>query len=231
MQGTRKVARNPRLKRPKVRRFRVFAISDAASAGKLRVGSLHFPVSIGKGGVRANKREGDGATPMGRWKLTQLFYRPDRLRRPPALMPVAPLSANSGWCDDPSDRNYNRKVVLPYPGSAERLWREDGLYDVVGVLSHNRLPRVKGRGSAIFMHVAQPNLAPTAGCIALRREHLTRLLLALGRHAVFAIGKNLPSRSVPATDGSLSLRAKRRRPASTHRRRHHSSRRAKPAST
>ncbi len=81
-----------------------------------------------------------------------------------------------GWCDDPRDRNYNRYVRHPYPASAERMWREDNLYDVVVVLSHNDRPRVRGRGSAVFMHVARTGMTPTEGCVALRLPHLLRLL-------------------------------------------------------
>jgi L,D-peptidoglycan transpeptidase YkuD (ErfK/YbiS/YcfS/YnhG family) len=129
------------------------------------------------------KREGDGATPVGCWRLMAVLYRPDRVPRPATGLPVRRLSPHDGWCDAPADRNYNRPVRHPYPASAERLWREDGLYDVVVVLSHNARPRVRGCGSAVFMHVARPGYAPTEGCIALRREHLLRLLQRLGRGA------------------------------------------------
>jgi L,D-peptidoglycan transpeptidase YkuD (ErfK/YbiS/YcfS/YnhG family) len=112
-----------------------------------------------------------------------VLYRPDRVPRPATGLPVRRLSPHDGWCDAPADRNYNRPVRHPYPASAERLWREDGLYDVVVVLSHNARPRVRGCGSAVFMHVARPGYAPTEGCIALRREHLSRLLERLGRGA------------------------------------------------
>jgi len=95
-------------------------------------------------------------------------------------LPVRPIDRDYGWCDAPGDRNYNRLVRHPYPASAERLWRPDALYDVVVVLDHNVRPRVRGHGSAIFMHVARPGYAPTEGCIALRREHLLVLLSRLG---------------------------------------------------
>ena len=90
------------------------------------------------------------------------------------------IRPRDGWCDAPADRNYNRPVRHPYPASAERLWRADGLYDVVVVLGYNDRPRVRGRGSAIFMHVARPGYAPTEGCIALARPHLLRVLDAAG---------------------------------------------------
>ena len=129
------------------------------------------------------KREGDGATPMGCWRLVQVLYRPDRVRRPRTALPVRPLRPSEGWCDAAGDRNYNRPVRHPYPASAEELWRKDGLYDVVIVLDHNQHPRVQGLGSAVFVHVAGPGFAPTAGCIALARHDLLRLLTRVGPHA------------------------------------------------
>ncbi len=138
--------------------------------------------------MRARKREGDGATPHGVWRLTLAYYRPDRIARPKAALPLKPLRRDFGWCDAPDDRNYNREVPLPYSASAERLWRDDRLYDIIVVLDYNLTPRTKGRGSAIFMHVARPGLAPTEGCIALKREHLLRLLAALRPKAAIAAG-------------------------------------------
>lgn len=91
--------------------------------------------------------------------------------------------ASDGWCDAPSDRNYNRPVQLPYPASTERMWRDDGLYDVVGILDHNARPRMRGRGSAIFLHVARDGYRPTEGCVALSRRDLMRVLAIVGRGA------------------------------------------------
>jgi L,D-peptidoglycan transpeptidase YkuD (ErfK/YbiS/YcfS/YnhG family) len=167
----------------------VLARSDAAASGMVRFGNLQFPAALGRGGTRGLKREGDGATPMGFWRTIRIFYRPDRLRRPRTALPVTPLRERDGWCDAALDRNYNRKVMLPYPASHERFWREDGLYDVIVVLDYNYARRVKGRGSAIFMHVARRGFAPTEGCIALKREHLLRLLAVLPRGAAVASGR------------------------------------------
>ncbi len=124
------------------------------------------------------KREGDGATPVGAWPLREVFYRPDRVARPRTRLPVTPLRRDDGWCDDPADRNYNRRVRLPYPAGHERLWREDHLYDLVVVLGYNDRPRACGKGSAIFMHLATRGFGPTEGCIALRETDLRRLLAA-----------------------------------------------------
>jgi L,D-peptidoglycan transpeptidase YkuD (ErfK/YbiS/YcfS/YnhG family) len=109
-----------------------------------------------------------------------VLYRADRVRRPQTRLPLRPIRPEDGWCDDPADRNYNRPVRHPYPASAERLWRADHLYDVVVVLTHNARPRVRGGGSAVFMHLARPEYTPTEGCIALRRAHLLQLLRRLG---------------------------------------------------
>jgi L,D-peptidoglycan transpeptidase YkuD (ErfK/YbiS/YcfS/YnhG family) len=148
--------------------------------GTLRLGGRGWPCALGHSGRRARKREGDGATPVGRWGVAGVLYRADRVRRPPTRLPLRPIRPSDGWCDDPADRNYNRKVRHPYPASAERLWRQDGVYDVVVVLTHNSRPRVRGLGSAVFMHVARSGYLPTEGCIALRREHLLALVRRLG---------------------------------------------------
>jgi L,D-peptidoglycan transpeptidase YkuD (ErfK/YbiS/YcfS/YnhG family) len=154
----------------------VSALSPAATRGVVRLGVLNLPCALGRSGRRARKREGDGATPVGCWRMLGVLYRPDRLRRPSTALPVKAIGRTDGWCDAPADRNYNRLVRYPYAASAEPLWRADGLYDIVVVLSHNTSPRVRGGGSAIFMHVAKPGYQPTEGCIALRREHLLRIL-------------------------------------------------------
>jgi L,D-peptidoglycan transpeptidase YkuD (ErfK/YbiS/YcfS/YnhG family) len=154
----------------------VRALSGASQRGILTFGNLRMTCVLGRSGRRALKREGDGATPIGRFAVRQVFYRPDKVRRPQTRVPVVGLRASDGWCDDPKDRNYNRHVRHPYPASAEHLWRPDGLYDLVVVIGHNDRPRVRGRGSAVFIHVAAPDRAPTAGCIGLRRRDLRRLL-------------------------------------------------------
>jgi L,D-peptidoglycan transpeptidase YkuD (ErfK/YbiS/YcfS/YnhG family) len=151
----------------------------ASVRGAVRLGGLAWPCALGRGGRRTSKREGDGATPVGCWRVDSVLYRRDRVRRPRTGLPARPIRADDGWCDAPVDRNYNRAVRHPYPASAERLWRADHLYDVVVVLRHNWRPRVRGGGSAIFVHVARPGYAATEGCIALRREHLLRLVQRL----------------------------------------------------
>jgi L,D-peptidoglycan transpeptidase YkuD (ErfK/YbiS/YcfS/YnhG family) len=127
------------------------------------------------------KREGDCATPRGRFAVRQVYYRKRAAARPRTVLNLCATRPNDGWCDSPSDRNYNRRVDLPYGSSAEKLWRDDRLYDIVVVLGYNDVPRIRNRGSAIFMHVARAGFRPTDGCIALRETELRRVLKALGR--------------------------------------------------
>jgi L,D-peptidoglycan transpeptidase YkuD (ErfK/YbiS/YcfS/YnhG family) len=134
--------------------------------------------ALGRGGVAAPgaKREGDGATPAGLWPLRRLLYRPDRLSAPKTRLPIAALAPANGWCDAPGDPAYNQAVTLPYPASAEHLWRDDGVYDLIAVLGYNDAPVVAGRGSAIFLHVARPDYSPTDGCVALAEADLLDVL-------------------------------------------------------
>jgi L,D-peptidoglycan transpeptidase YkuD (ErfK/YbiS/YcfS/YnhG family) len=148
--------------------------------GMLFAGPLATPCALGRGGVTHDKREGDGASPAAVLRPIRLFYRADRMRRPRSQLPVAVIRPDDGWCDDPGHPRYNQPVSLPFSASHERMWREDGLYDMVVDLDWNRSPAVPGRGSAIFMHVARPGLAPTEGCIALPSPVLRRILAGLG---------------------------------------------------
>jgi L,D-peptidoglycan transpeptidase YkuD (ErfK/YbiS/YcfS/YnhG family) len=143
--------------------------------------------ACGRGGVRADKREGDGASPAGTFPLLCCYYRPDRLSAPQTALPVIALRPTDGWVDDPGDPQYNRLVSLPYPTSHEEMWRPDGLYDLVVPLGYNTDPPIPGRGSAIFLHVAEPDFAPTAGCIAIGRDALLGLLPLLGPGSAITI--------------------------------------------
>lgn len=145
--------------------------------GWARWGAHRLRCALGKGGVRATKREGDGATPAGAFVMRRLLYRADRGAAPTARLPTAPIAADDGWCDDPTDAAYNRAVKLPYRARAERLWRDDRLYDLLVVLGYNDQPAIAGAGSAIFLHVAAADYAPTEGCIALAPEDLRRILV------------------------------------------------------
>ena len=133
---------------------------------------------IGAGGIRADKQEGDGATPLGLLPIRRVLFRADRGARPATALPAEPIAPDDGWCDDPGHADYNRQVRLPHPARHERLWREDAVYDVIGILGWNDAPVVRGRGSAIFLHVARSGFAPTEGCVALPEPDLRRLLAA-----------------------------------------------------
>jgi len=153
-------------------------IFTASSDGRLDIGGRTVRCALGPAGVKpaADKREGDGASPAGVWPIREVYYRPDRGPPPATEFRVHCMAQDDGWCDDPTDPAYNRHVKLPYPASAERLWREDGVYDIVVVLGHNDDPPVPGMGSAIFLHLCRPGYPPTEGCVAVARIDLEELL-------------------------------------------------------
>lgn len=145
----------------------------------LEAGKDRIPCTIGRGGLIAAdvKREGDGATPVGRWPLRRLLFRPDRIEpAPQTALPVLAISEQDGWCDAPGDPLYNQPVPWPYLASAEHLWRSDGVYDLLIVLGHNDEPVVPGLGSAIFFHLMADDGRATEGCIAIEREAMLSLL-------------------------------------------------------
>ena len=150
----------------------------ATADGWLDLGGRKARCALGPAGVvpALDKREGDGASPAGVWPIRYVLYRPDRGPAPATKLQARPIAPDDGWCDAPQDRAYNRPVTLPYPASAERMWREDHLYDLVVVLGHNDDPPVKGAGSAIFLHLAKADYSPTHGCVAIARADLLELL-------------------------------------------------------
>ena len=156
--------------------FRVRTLRASAAKGVIETGNFVFPCALGRSGTKILKREGDGASPRGKMELLRVLYNPARHSRPGTLLPTSFIRRADGWCDAAGDRNYNRPVCHPYPASSENMWRSDGLYDVVVVLGYNLRPRIRNRGSAIFMHVARSGFKPTEGCIALRLQDLKRLL-------------------------------------------------------
>lgn len=160
------------------------------AARTLAFEGLLFPCVIGRGGAvpAADKREGDGATPLGRYALRTLLLRPERMAAGRTALPWRWLRPGDGWSDDPRDPQYNRPVTHPHPFSAERLWREDHAYDAILVLGHNDAPPVPGLGSAIFIHAAQPDRRPTEGCVALALDDLRLLLPRLAADTRVAIG-------------------------------------------
>jgi L,D-peptidoglycan transpeptidase YkuD (ErfK/YbiS/YcfS/YnhG family) len=139
-------------------------------------GGQRLRCALGRGGVDMVKREGDGKTPVGAWAMRRLLYRPDREPLPATGLAHQPIAPADGWCDAPADPDYNRPVVLPHGASAERLWRADHVYDLVVPLGYNDDPIRPGAGSAIFLHLARVDYAPTEGCVALSREDLLTVL-------------------------------------------------------
>ena len=162
-------------------------------AGRMVLDGLVLRCALGQGGVRPadQKREGDGATPAARMALRRVFYRADRGPPPRATVPVEPLSPQDGWCDASGHASYNRRVTRPFDASHEALWRDDAIYDVIGVLGWNDAPVTRERGSAIFLHGTREGMPPTEGCIALPPSDLRRLL-ANGLRAIEVL---LPDRS------------------------------------
>ncbi len=146
--------------------------------GQLRLGGLSMPCRIGRGGYVEDRlgREGDEKTPLGDYHLRFGLYRADRIPAPPSSLTFWPIEVNDGWCDDPDDPAYNRFIRLPYPASHEVLWRDDGAYDIILVISHNDSPPMAGKGSAVFIHIAQPDDRQTLGCVALTPDDMVKLL-------------------------------------------------------
>ncbi|GJE45439.1 L,D-transpeptidase family protein [Methylobacterium soli] len=178
------------MKRTTLNLLRVRARVGDRSRGQVLAGPVIIPCALGRSGITPVKREGDGASPRGRLRLRGGVYRPDHFgARPATRLSLRPTKPRDGWCDEPRDRRYNRPILLPAPGiSAEAMWREDGLYDLVVDLDYNRGPIRPGRGSAIFLHVARPGYGPTEGCVALKRPDLVRLLRRLGPRTRMLIG-------------------------------------------
>jgi len=161
-----------------VRTLHIRALSARSRRGTIIGGNLRVPCTLGRAGRIWRKREGDGATPRGLWPLRHVLMRPGiRVQSRLTRKIIRPAD---GWCDDPVDRNYNRWVKLPYPASHEAMWRDDELYDVVVLLGYNDFPRRRGLGSAVFLHLADPQDRPTAGCIGVSRKDMMKVLALCG---------------------------------------------------
>jgi L,D-peptidoglycan transpeptidase YkuD (ErfK/YbiS/YcfS/YnhG family) len=160
--------------------IRVRVRPGSPTQGILLAGPVAMRVVLGRSGVRANKFEGDGATPRGHFRLLRLWWRADSFPRPSTLLPARRITPEIAWCEDPGDRRYNRPFRRSAAKSGDRLWRDDSLYDLVIEIDHNTRPRKARRGSAVFVHIARPQGSPTAGCVALRVADLRRLLARVG---------------------------------------------------
>jgi L,D-peptidoglycan transpeptidase YkuD (ErfK/YbiS/YcfS/YnhG family) len=156
--------------------------------GWLTIDGRTLPVALGRGGIKAAKREGDGTTPRGSFRPRQLWWRADRHPRPRTALPVRAIRAEDAWCEDPRSRHYNQPVRLCRGQDGDRLRRDDHLYDFIIEIDHNAAPRIPGRGSAVFLHLARPDFSPTAGCISMTKSAMLRLLERIGPQTRIIIG-------------------------------------------
>jgi L,D-peptidoglycan transpeptidase YkuD (ErfK/YbiS/YcfS/YnhG family) len=170
-----------------ITQLHVRAITERAVAGRLHMGTLVFPCIIGRNGRTHRKREGDGKTPIGRFILRQGFYRADRMRNPGAHLGLRILRKTHGWCEVPGSGLYNRPVSLPFRHGHETMWRGDEAYDVVFATSHNERPRVQGLGSAIFFHLTREGARVTAGCVAVSKADMRKILALCGRKVMLVV--------------------------------------------
>jgi L,D-peptidoglycan transpeptidase YkuD (ErfK/YbiS/YcfS/YnhG family) len=159
--------------------IRVSARPGHRSQGFLQAGHLTIPVALGRAGIKADKREGDGGTPRGQFHPVRLWWRADRMPAPHTMLPLRRILPADAWSEDPRDRRYNQPFRRSANEPGDRLRREDALYDLIIEIDHNTRPRVAGRGSAVFLHVARPGYGSTAGCVAMRQQDLKRLLSRL----------------------------------------------------
>jgi L,D-peptidoglycan transpeptidase YkuD (ErfK/YbiS/YcfS/YnhG family) len=170
------------------RMIRVHGAAGDPRRGWLSVDGWTVPVALGRGGILANKREGDGGTPRGTFRPLQLWWRADRHPQPQTYLPARPIQSEDAWCEDPTDRRYNQPVRLADGQAGDRLTRQDHLYDFIVEIDHNFSPRIAGRGSAVFLHLARPNFSPTAGCVSMTRSAMLRLLRRMGPETKIVIG-------------------------------------------
>jgi len=156
--------------------------------GYLTYKNLKFRCALGKAGVKKKEKEGDNVTPKGIFKITKVYYRPDKIKNITSILKKIKIKKNMGWCDDPKSNFYNQQIKLPSKFSYEKLYRSDNLYDIILVVNYNINPIIKYKGSAIFLHVANKNLDNTKGCIALKKKNLISLVSKLEKNTKIKIG-------------------------------------------
>jgi L,D-peptidoglycan transpeptidase YkuD (ErfK/YbiS/YcfS/YnhG family) len=168
--------------------IRIRAAAGDRSRGWLTAGGQTIKVALGRGGIRANKREGDAGTPSGTFRPRQVWWRADRHPRPSTFLPARAIRPEDAWCEDVASRHYNRPLRLDAKHGGDRLTRDDHLYDFIIEIDHNTKPRTAGRGSAVFLHLARNDFSPTAGCVSMTRGAMLRLLARLGPETKIVIG-------------------------------------------
>ena len=151
-------------------------------SGLLKYKDLKFRCALGKAGIGKKNKEGDNITPKGNFKILKIYYRKDRLKKITSKFKIIKITRNMGWCDDPNSKKYNQLIKLPTNYSYERLYRKENIYDLIIVLNYNIKPTIKNKGSAIFIHVASKNFNKTAGCIALKKSDLRKLIKAINKN-------------------------------------------------
>jgi len=168
--------------------IRVRAAAGDPCRGWLTAAGQTVPVALGRGGIRANKREGDGGTPRGTFRPRQVWWRKDRNPRPRTFLPLRAIGPEDAWCEDPASRHYNQPIRLDRGCGGDPLRRDDHLYDFIVEIDHNSSPPVRSRGSGVFLHLARGNFGPTAGCVSMTKSAMLRLLARLGPDTRIVIG-------------------------------------------
>ena len=159
-------------------------------SGYLKYKNFIFRCALGKNGIKKKMQEGDNITPRGIFKITKIYYRQDKINNIKTLIKKIKIRKEMGWCDDPRSIFYNKQIKLPSKFSYERLYRKDHIYDLLAVLNYNINPVVKNKGSAVFMHIAKKNYSPTAGCVALKKNDLIKLLEIIKKNTKIKISTN-----------------------------------------
>ena len=157
-------------------------------SGYLNYKNFKFRCALGKNGIKKKMKEGDFITPRGKYKLIKIYYRPDRIKKINSPLKKVRIKKNMGWCDDVNSKYYNKQIKINDKISHERLYRKDSLYDILVVLNYNLNPIIRGKGSAIFLHVAKKNYSKTQGCIALKRNELLNLVSKIRKNTQIKIG-------------------------------------------
>ena len=142
----------------------------------LKYKDLKFKCALGKAGIRKKKKEGDNITPKRIYKIIKIYYRDDRIKKISSKFKLIKITKNMGWCDDPKSKKYNQLIKLPNRYSHEKFFKNDNSYDLIVILNYNINPIIKNKGSAIFIHIAKKNYKSTAGCIALKKDDLLKLI-------------------------------------------------------
>jgi len=156
-------------------------------SGYLKYKNFKFQCALGESGIKEKIKEGDNVTPKGIFKITRIYYRPDKIKKIISPINIIKIKKNMGWCDDPTSNSYNKEIKLPTKFRYEKLYRKDHIYDLIAVISYNLNPIIKGKGSAIFLHIAKKKFSPTKGCIALKKKDLLLLLSKISKNTKIRI--------------------------------------------